>query len=71
MSWPLSEAADARSNLDRKHRIEGVWILLEIVRFNEVVQYYGVATMTILSYEYFVMLPDEVRCRFLVLLPDS
>jgi len=48
-----------------------VWILLEIVRFNEVVQYYGVATMTILSYEYFVMLPDEVRCRFLVLLPDS
>ena len=34
--------------------------------FNLVVQYYGVAATTVLFYEYFLMLPDEVRRRLSV-----
>ena len=33
-------------------------------RFNEVVQYYGLAATTILFYEYFMMLPDEAGASF-------
>ena len=32
--------------------------------FDRTVQYYGIATTTILFYEYFAMLPDEVGFLF-------
>ena len=34
------------------------------VDLTKVLQYYGIATTAIFFYEYFAMLPDEVRARF-------